>query len=135
MREFKNPRKSQGGWVQIAVAAVSAFAASRDKKKQSKAEQGMSIEQLRERAEQDRGTISHEANIMEFLRQKQRGEKRKGIENWAHFGKVGKDAYEPLHEFNIVEGDIPQAAPSGPQAPREIPDVRGQGALANWRVS
>lgn len=108
---------SQGGWIQIAVAALGAFAQSRDNRRQQRDQAGMTREQIQQQAEEGRRSTAFEGALADYYQQQGNERARRSLANFSRFSTApqgGDPYYSPVvptmpkpEDFNATGGRKP----------------------------
>lgn len=83
---------SEGGWIQIAIAAIGAIASARQQREQGRQQQGMTREQIREQGAEDRRSSAFDAALADYYSQAGKERARKSLGNFASYSTVAPPA-------------------------------------------
>jgi hypothetical protein len=96
---------AQGGWVQIAVAAVGALASARQASSDRRSQAGMTREQIAQQAEEGRRSSAFEAALADHYQQQGNERARRSLANFSRWSTVPQQ-------------DEPYYSPTAPVLPK-----------------
>lgn len=92
-----NVHSAQGGWVQIAVAAIGALASARAARQQGRQSQAETMEGIREQGAESRRTAAYEAALADYYQQAGKERARKSLGNFARWSSVDNPTDQPYY--------------------------------------
>lgn len=84
-----NVHSAEGGWVQIAVAAIGALASARQSRDAARQQQGMTVEQIREQGAEQRRSAAYDAALADYYQQQGADRARKSLANFSRWSSLG----------------------------------------------
>lgn len=124
------PINAQGGWIQLAVAAVGAFAQNRMDRRNKKDEAVQDRETIKIKGDEDRRTSAFEAALADYYGQLSNQRKRNSLANFSQWSTIEEPEggwYAPevpnmpnTQDYNVsgdraIAGQRPTPAPTNPR--------------------